>query len=72
MQSPCTGLPGQRHQSSSFREKDCTLKKALEALQISEATQEQLKDMGSEDHPNAVSQNKKGAKYAANQRLKNP
>lgn len=34
-----------------FQEKDCTLKKALEALQISEATQEQLKDMGGEDNP---------------------
>jgi len=28
-----------------FREKDCTLQKALESLQISEATQEQLKDI---------------------------
>ena len=32
-----------------FREKDCTLKKALELLQISEAMYEQPKDMGSED-----------------------
>ena len=59
-----------------FREKDCTLKKALEALQISEATQEQLKDIGSEDNPipiNAVSQSKKGTTYAAKQRQhKNP
>ena len=37
-----------------FREKDCSLKKALEALQISEATQEQLKDMGGEDSPNSI------------------
>ena len=38
-----------------FLEKECSLKKALEALQISEATQEQLKDMGGEDSPIPVS-----------------
>ena len=32
-----------------FREKDCTVQKALESLQIREATQEQLKDIGGED-----------------------
>ena len=37
-----------------FREKDCTLQKALESLQISEATQEQLKDIGGEDKPISV------------------
>ena len=49
-----------------FREKDCTLKKALEAMQISEATHEQLKDMGGEDNPipiNALYQRKKGTKH---------
>jgi len=38
-----------------FREKECSLKKALEALQISEATQEQLKDIGSDDSSIPVS-----------------
>ena len=37
-----------------FREKDCTLQKALESLQISEATQEQLKDIGGEDKPISI------------------
>ena len=59
-----------------FREKDCSLKKALEALKISEATQEQLKDMGGEDNSipiNAVNQHKKGAKYSGRQgQLRNP
>ena len=32
-----------------FREKDCTLKKALESLQISKSMYEQPKDMGGED-----------------------
>ena len=34
-----------------FRETDCSLKKALEALQISEAAQEQLKEIGEEGNP---------------------
>jgi len=38
-----------------FREKECSLKKALEALQISEATHEQLRDIGGEDDPIPVS-----------------
>lgn len=37
-----------------FRERDCDLKKALETLQISEATQEQLKDIGGEDKPISI------------------
>ena len=48
-----------------FREKDYTLKKALEVLQISEATYEQVKDMGGEDNPipiNALYQHTKSAK----------
>ena len=48
-----------------FREKECTLKKALEALQISEATYEQLKNIGGEDNPisiNTLDQHKKSAK----------
>ena len=44
-----------------FREKDCSLKKALEALQINEA-QEQLKDMGGEDTPNTINAVNSGAK----------
>ena len=59
-----------------FREKDCSLKKALKALKISETMQEQLKDMGGEDNPipiNAVNQHKKGAKYSSRQgQLRNP
>jgi len=54
-----------------FREKDCTLKKALEALQISEVAQEQLKEIESEDNPipiNVVDQHKKGAKYPTTHR----
>ena len=50
-----------------LREKYYSFKKALKALKISEATQEQLKDMGGEDNPipiNAVNQHKKGAKYS--------
>ena len=51
-----------------FREKDCNLKKALETLQISEATQEQLKDIGGEEKPisiNAVNTEKGKAKPAS-------
>ena len=51
-----------------FREKDCNLKKALETLQISEATQEQLKDIGGEEKPisiNAVNTEKEKAKPAS-------
>ena len=51
-----------------FREKDCSLKKALEALQISEATQEQLKDMGGEDTPNTVNAVNSGAKDSGKRR----
>ena len=42
------GCHDQGTKSHLFREKECTLKKALEALKISEAAQEQLKDIGSE------------------------
>jgi len=38
-----------------FREKECSLKKALESLQISEAIHEQLKDIGGEENPIPVS-----------------
>ena len=34
-----------------FREKECTLEKALKALQISEATYEQPKNIGGKDNP---------------------
>ena len=46
-------------QTRLFREKECNLKKALETLQISEATQEQLNDIGS---INAVNTGKEKAK----------
>ena len=59
-----------------FREKECTLKKALEALQISEATKEQLKNIGGEDNPiliNALDQHKKSVKtYGKHGQPKNP
>ena len=59
-----------------FREKECTLKKALEALQISEAMYEQLKNIGGEDNPipiNALDQHKKSAKpYTKHDQRKNP
>jgi len=51
-----------------FREKECSLKKALESLQISEATHEQLKDIGGEETllpVRAVYQKKLGAKKGA-------
>lgn len=38
-----------------FRKKDCDLKKAIEAKQISEANQHQLKDIGDQEEPHAVS-----------------
>ena len=38
-----------------FREKDCTHKKAIESLYISEATSEQPKKIEQEDNPDAVS-----------------
>ena len=37
-----------------FREKDCNLRKAIEALRVSEATRYQLKDIGDEDLPHTV------------------
>ena len=37
-----------------LQEKDCSLKKALEALQISEAAQEQSKGISDEGSPNPV------------------
>ena len=51
-----------------FRERDCNLKKALETLQISETTQEQLKEIGGEDKPtiiNAVHTGKERIKSAS-------
>jgi len=48
-----------------FRERDCNLKKALETLQISEATQEQLKEISGEDKPSFVS-----AIYTEKERVK--
>jgi len=41
-------------QTRLFRERDCNLKKALEMLQISEGTQEQLKEISGEDKPSFV------------------
>ena len=38
-----------------FREKDCDLRKTIEALRVSEATQHQLKDIGDQDEPHTVS-----------------
>ena len=59
-----------------FREKECTLKKGLEALQISEAMYEQLKNIGSEDNPisiNTLDQHKKSVKtYGKHGQPKNP
>ena len=37
-----------------FREKDCDLRKAIEALRVSEVTRYQLKDIGDEDLPHTV------------------
>ena len=37
-----------------FREKDCDLRKTIEALRVSEATQHQLKDIGDQDEPHTV------------------
>ena len=59
---------GCRARARLFREKDCNLKKALETLQISETTQEQLKDIGGEEKPisiNAVNTEKEKAKPAS-------
>ena len=48
-----------------FREKDCSLQKALEALQISEAAQKQLKGISDKGSPNPVNvvKLKKGSRY---------
>ena len=45
-----------------FREKECSLKKALEALQISESTHEQLRDIRGEDSPVSAVHHKKSTK----------
>lgn len=47
-----------------FREKECSLKKALESLQISEATHEQLKDIGSEENTVSAVQQKRSTRKA--------
>ena len=52
---PVLGCRDKGARASLFREKECSLKKALEALQISEVTHEQLKDIGGEDNPIPVS-----------------
>ena len=48
-----------------FREKDCSLKKELEALQLSEAAQMQLKEISNENSPNPINvvKLKKSSKY---------
>ena len=43
-------------QARLFCEKDCDLKKAIEALRISKATQHQLKDIGDQHTVSAVRQ----------------
>ena len=57
-------------------EKECKLKKVLEALQTSEATYEQPKNIGGEDNPipiNTLDQHKKSAKtYSKYGQPKNP
>ena len=47
-----------------FREKECSLKKVLEVLQISEATHEQLRNKGGEDNPVGAVHHKKSTKKA--------
>ena len=47
-----------------YREKECSHKKALEALQISEATHEQLRDIRGEDSPVNAVHHKKSTKKA--------
>lgn len=52
------GCQDEGAQARLFREKDCNLK-ALETLLISEATQEQLKDIGREDKPISINEAQK-------------
>jgi len=58
-------VPGQRSLSQIVQRKDCNLKKALEMLQISEAMQEQLKEISGEEKSSFVN-----AVYTEKERVK--
>ena len=51
---PVLGCRDSAARTRLFREKDCTLKKAIESLRISETTSEQLKKIEREDNQEPV------------------